>query len=188
MYLLLQDMLNSDRKKISLIGRVNYMGGKQDLHLCLKVNKTQWKCHKNCMGGMPEGSEITRIVRASGKLYNHQERTLNKDLFFEGSNGRPPRLHTCEKKTPRLVITIFKCTSSHTLLNGCSSGVLFILICRHIMKFYIFWKKEWHPTKKPILVINFKTISLWVYLNKFWVSKNFDTKNPNDSVKPNWFY
>ena len=32
---------------------------------------------------------------------------------------------------PRLVITIFKCTSSHTLLNGCSSGDLFILICRH---------------------------------------------------------
>ena len=29
------------------------------------------------------------------------------------------------------MITIFKCTSSHTLLNGCSSGDPFILICRH---------------------------------------------------------
>ena len=29
------------------------------------------------------------------------------------------------------MITIFKCTSSHTRLNGCSSGDLFILICRH---------------------------------------------------------
>ena len=33
-----------------------------------------------------------------------------------------------------LVITIFKCTSSHTLLNGCLSGDLFILICRHSIK------------------------------------------------------
>ena len=28
-------------------------------------------------------------------------------------------------------MTIFKCTNYHTLLNGCSSGDLFILICRH---------------------------------------------------------
>ena len=36
-----------------------------------------------------------------------------------------------KKKTPRLVITILEGTSSHTLLNGCSSGDLFILKCRH---------------------------------------------------------
>ena len=43
-----------------------------------------------------------------------------------------PSSHEQKKqKTPRLVITIFKCTGSHMLLNGCSSGDLFILICRH---------------------------------------------------------
>ena len=35
------------------------------------------------------------------------------------------------------MITIFKCTSSHTRLNGCSSGDLFILICRHTMLKFI---------------------------------------------------
>ena len=34
------------------------------------------------------------------------------------------------------MITIFKCTSSHTLLNGCSSRDLFILICRHTFNLY----------------------------------------------------
>ena len=56
------------------------------------------------------------------------------------SSTRPTRLHTQkktkQKKNPRLVIKIFKCTSSHTLLSGCSSGDLFILICRHT----IYWK------------------------------------------------
>ena len=49
-----------------------------------------------------------------------------------------PVFTRAKKKTPRLVITIFKCTSSHTLLNGCSSGDPFILICRHNIYIYIY--------------------------------------------------
>ena len=64
-------MVNSDRKKIYMTGRVSYVGGKQKMHLCLKVNKTQKKCHMNCVGGMQEGSVTTKIAWASGKLYNH---------------------------------------------------------------------------------------------------------------------
>ena len=40
------------------------------LHLCLKVYKTRWKCHANCMCGILEGSVTTRIVWATEKLYN----------------------------------------------------------------------------------------------------------------------
>ena len=43
-------LLNSDRKKISLTGCVSYTDNKQDVYLCLKVNKKQWKCHVNCVG------------------------------------------------------------------------------------------------------------------------------------------
>ena len=65
-------LLNSDRKKISLTGCINYVGGKQNVHLCLKINKTRQKCHVNCVGGMPKGNVATRIASASGKLYNDQ--------------------------------------------------------------------------------------------------------------------
>ena len=40
------------------------------------------------------------------------------------------------------MITILKCTRSHTLLNGCSSGDLFILICRHTKICWILSLKE----------------------------------------------
>ncbi len=45
-------MVNSDRKKIYLTGRVSYVGGKQKMHLRLKVNKIQKKCHMNCVGSV----------------------------------------------------------------------------------------------------------------------------------------
>ena len=35
------------------------------------ANKTRQKCHVNCVGGMPEGSVITKIAWASAKLYDH---------------------------------------------------------------------------------------------------------------------
>ena len=64
-------VLINNRKKISLTGRISYIRSKQDLHLCLKVNKTLWKCHVNCVGGMPEKSVTMRITWVFGKLYNH---------------------------------------------------------------------------------------------------------------------
>ena len=54
-------MLINDRK-ISLTGRVSYVGGKQDVHLWLKVNKTQRKYQVNFMGAMLKGSVTTRIA------------------------------------------------------------------------------------------------------------------------------
>ena len=64
-------MLDSDRKKISLTGHVSYMGGKQDVHLCLKVNKTQWKCYVNCVGGLQEEIVTTKVAWGPGKFYYH---------------------------------------------------------------------------------------------------------------------
>ena len=64
-------VLNSGRKKIFLAGCVSYAGGKQDMHLCVEVKKTRWKCHVNFVDGMLEGNVYIRIVCASRKLYNH---------------------------------------------------------------------------------------------------------------------
>ena len=47
------------------------------------------------------------------------------------------------------MITIVKGTSSHTLLNGCSSGNLFISICRHIEVLREFRKR--FRRKRPAL-------------------------------------
>ena len=67
----LKDVLNSDRKNISLTDRVSYVSGKQDEHLWLKVNKKRQKCHVNWVVGMLEESVTTIIAWSSGKLYNH---------------------------------------------------------------------------------------------------------------------
>ena len=60
-------MLNSDRKKISLTGRVIYLGGEQDVYLCLmeKQNTADMRC------GIPERSVTATIAWASEKLHNH---------------------------------------------------------------------------------------------------------------------
>ena len=47
-----QDFFNRPRK---------LRGWQPNMDLCLKVNRTRWKCHMNRVGGMPEGSVITRI-------------------------------------------------------------------------------------------------------------------------------
>ena len=62
-----------------------------------------------------------------------REKGSEQGLILRGIKCQTtPTSHVRKKKTtPRLVITIFKCTSSHTLLNGCLSRDLFILICRH---------------------------------------------------------
>ena len=68
---------------------------------------------------MPEKGLCTRI-------YSTRDQVPDRPVFTHAKNKL------------RLVITIFKCTSSYTLLNGCSSGDLFILICRHI-RFWLGW-------------------------------------------------
>ena len=81
------------------------------------------------------------------------------------------------------MIRIFKCTSSHTLLNGCSSGDLFILICRHYIShenfklfFYISWlsmKPYEHPNCRIYKsVISYRrllfNIYIYIYIHFSW--------------------
>ena len=40
------------KKKLPLTGCVIYVGGKQNVHLCLEVNKTPRKSHVNCVCGI----------------------------------------------------------------------------------------------------------------------------------------
>ena len=67
------------------------------------------------------------------------------------------------------MITIFKCTNSHTLLNDCSSGDLFILICRHnkeVLWFFLFSSRYithffwWRFVNHCVVAV----VSLLVYL------------------------
>ena len=87
-------VLNSDRKKTSLTSRVSYVGGKQAVHLCLKVNKTRQKCLVNCAGGMPEGNMITKNVWASGKLYHRWRFSTLGEI--EGASRRVTRRHAVQ--------------------------------------------------------------------------------------------
>ena len=63
----LDHLLNSDRKKIPLTNRVNYLCDEQDVHLYLNANKTRQKCHVNYVGGTPERSVTTTIAWGPGK-------------------------------------------------------------------------------------------------------------------------
>ena len=63
-------LLNSERKKDFFKSCASYMGGKQDVHLCLKVNKIRWECHVIFVDGLPEGIVTTRIALGFGKLCN----------------------------------------------------------------------------------------------------------------------
>ena len=71
------------------------------------------------------------------------------------------------------MITIFKCTSSHTLLNGCSSGDLFILICRYT----IIWRlqvQSWLQVSNNTGILNTCT--------RLWLTES-EQSTPMDSIK-----
>ena len=61
----------------------------------------------------------------------YPRKDFEQGLILRGTKCQAAPSSHVQKTNPRLVITIFKCTSSNTRLNGCSPGDLFTLICRH---------------------------------------------------------